>query len=449
MKPLALAFAFVLALAPIHARAQDQPEGQPPAKGEGDDAKPEDKTPKVDCVPIMKKAEAAYAKLRSLTYKARCYATGGIAMRSPDVSGTVRMLRIGQEPEPETKDAAHQRRRRGEKPAFEWTFDIRGTTRAPGQPQPTSLLSWYDGSSVHSIREQDKQVVETGWDNSDEPMNDGAGWALTWATRWNGMITAPFADPAAPAATRYEGEAIVEGVRCDVVYVDYSESSDPTLFDAWWYLGKDDSLPRRLDMHFIDQGKGDGFAITVLSDLQIDTTIDKTALAAAMPEGFQVKKLVPPERPRIGGGGGGGGGGSGPKVGQAAPEWTLTDAAGKEHKLADYKGKVVVMDFWATWCGPCRAAMPGVQAIHEKYKARGVSVFGLDCWESGDAPAYMKQQKFTYGLLMKADEVAGKYGVSGIPTICVVGPDGKVLYIQTGFEGEEAVEAAVEKGLRP
>jgi thioredoxin-like negative regulator of GroEL len=59
----------------------------------------------------------------------------------------------------------------------------------------------------------------------------------------------------------------------------------------------------------------------------------------------------------------------------------------------------------------------------------------------------MKEQKYTYGLLLNADEVAGKYGVSGIPTIYVIGRDGKVVYQSVGFEGEEALEAAVKKAL--
>ena len=449
MKRFVLLGAAVLGLVPFHARAQN--DAQPPAVEMDDPAKPDDKSPKVDCFPMMQKAEAAFAKAKSLSFKVHCYSTGGIALRSPEVNATVRMVRTDDEGKPESKDEAYKRRKRGEKVGFEWSFDVRGTARTPGQATPSDLTSWFDGKNVRSIRAKDKQVIESEWDNNDEPMNDGAGWALAWATRWKGMISGPFSDKDSAAPTRYEGEAVIEGVACDVVYVDYSESSDPTLFDAWWYLGKEDGLPRRMDMHFIDQGKGDGFAVTVLSDLKIDSQIEKAALAAAIPDGFETKKIAAPERKQARGGGGGGmpSQSAGPQVGQAAPDWTLTDAAGKEHKLADYKGKVVVMDFWATWCGPCRQAMPGVQAIHEKYKAKGVQVFGLDCWESGDAPKYMKDQKFTYGLLMKADDVAGKYGVSGIPTLCVVGPDGKILYIQTGFEGEAAIEAAIEKGLRP
>jgi thiol-disulfide isomerase/thioredoxin len=309
--------------------------------------------------------------------------------------------------------------------------------------------SWYDGDKVHSIREKDKQIVESAWDESDESLSDGSIWALTWAARWKSLVTSGFAQSEGAPGTRHEGEASVEGVPCDVVHVDYSESNDPFLYDAWWYIARSDSLPRRLDLHFIDTGKGDGFSVTVLSDLKADQALDKAALAMKPPEGYQVKSIEPPERKRAASAGSVPAKPAGPQVGAAAPDWTLTDAAGKEHKLSDYKGKVVVLDFWATWCGPCKAAMPGVQAIHDKYKGKGVAVFGMNCWENSDAPKYMKDNKYTYGLLLKADEVAGKYGVSGIPTIYVIGTDGKVLYQSTGFAGEEAVEAAIEKGLKP
>ncbi|HYE02725.1 MAG TPA: redoxin domain-containing protein [Phycisphaerales bacterium] len=124
----------------------------------------------------------------------------------------------------------------------------------------------------------------------------------------------------------------------------------------------------------------------------------------------------------------------GPSIGDPAPAWTLKDSAGKEHKLADYKGKIVVMDFWATWCPPCKKAMPDVQKLHEAYKDKGVAVFGVNTWEKGDAAKYMSDNKYTYGLLMKGDDVAKDYGVTGIPVFIIVGPDGTVIYKEVGYD---------------
>ena len=113
---------------------------------------------------------------------------------------------------------------------------------------------------------------------------------------------------------------------------------------------------------------------------------------------------------------------------------------GKEVRLADYKGKVILIDFWATWCGPCKMAMPKIQALHEKYRDKAVSVFGVDTWERGAADIaqkYMAQQGYTYGLLLKGDDLAKAYGISGIPTVVLIGPDGKILFTSVGFADKE------------
>ena len=403
----------------------------PTLLGDNPDKVPDDgdKGPKINGADLMRKADAAYSPLKTLSYKARCFGIGGMATRNPAVEATVRLSRSD-----------------SKKDAFEWRFAARGTARSADAASGTPFNTWFDGSAIHNIREKDKQVIEAGWAQNDEVMKDGAGLPLTWIVRWGQIVHNSFADPEGSAGWRYEGEALVNGELCDVVYVDYSESSDPSLFDAWWYLSKKDSLPRRVDMHFIDTGRGDGFIVTEITDLQTNTPVELASLASPVPEGFDVKKIKEPEK-KAGGGGGGVVKLAGPQVGALAPDWTLKDPQGKEHKLSDYRGKVVVLDFWATWCAPCRAAMPGIQASHEKYGPKGTHVFGLNCWESGDAPGYMKEQKFTYGLLLQADEVASTYGVSGIPAIFVIGPDGKIIYRSVGFEGEEALEAAIEKGL--
>src|SRR6266567_2066513 len=68
-------------------------------------------------------------------------------------------------------------------------------------------------------------------------------------------------------------------------------------------------------------------------------------------------------------------------IGATAPDWELSDADGKLQTLAQYRGKIVVLDFWATWCGPCAEVMPQMQKLHEKYKDKGVAVFGVSSWE--------------------------------------------------------------------
>lgn len=133
---------------------------------------------------------------------------------------------------------------------------------------------------------------------------------------------------------------------------------------------------------------------------------------------------------------------------QASGAFTVMQAA--DFDLDDYKGKVVVMDFWATWCGPCKAAMPGIQKIHERFAGRPVEVLGMNCWESGDPVGYMKSQGYTYGLVLKADDLAAQYKVRGIPTFVVIGMDGQPILQAVGAsrENEEKLLAAVEGELR-
>jgi peroxiredoxin len=124
-------------------------------------------------------------------------------------------------------------------------------------------------------------------------------------------------------------------------------------------------------------------------------------------------------------------------VGDLAPDWKLGDAEGRTHSLSDYRGKVVVLDFWATWCAPCSKVMPRMERLHQKYKGQGVAVFGVSSWETGDPAAVMKKKKCTYGLLLKGEEVAPVYGVSILPAVCVIGVDGRVIYSHAGADHKD------------
>jgi peroxiredoxin len=119
-------------------------------------------------------------------------------------------------------------------------------------------------------------------------------------------------------------------------------------------------------------------------------------------------------------------------VGTTAPDWELSDADGKLQTLTEYRGKVVVLDFWATWCGPCAEVMPQMQKLHEKYKDRGVTVFGVSSWEKSDPAALMKEKHYTYGLLLKGEDIADRYGVGTLPAVYIIGGDGRVVYRHEG-----------------
>lgn len=144
-------------------------------------------------------------------------------------------------------------------------------------------------------------------------------------------------------------------------------------------------------------------------------------------------------------------------VGDVAPAFTLKSVDGSDVSLDSLKGRVVLLDFWATWCGPCKMAMPGVQKLHEKYKDQKVSVFGVDTWERAGsleknlakAKKYMDDKKYTYGLIANGDDLAKQYGMSGIPTFVLIGPDGKIIYLGVGFDEkqDEVLAELIDKAL--
>ena len=134
-------------------------------------------------------------------------------------------------------------------------------------------------------------------------------------------------------------------------------------------------------------------------------------------------------------------------VGEAAPNWQLMDAEGKTHSLSDYRGKIVVMEFWATWCGPCAQVMPRLQKLHEKYRDRGVVVFGVNSFEHDNPVAMMKQKHYGYGLLLKGEEIAAAYKVASLPVVYIIGADGRVVYCHEGVDYKN-LASLIEKYLR-
>ncbi|RYG36589.1 TlpA family protein disulfide reductase [bacterium] len=142
-------------------------------------------------------------------------------------------------------------------------------------------------------------------------------------------------------------------------------------------------------------------------------------------------------------------GGPGTAVGSEAPDFTVEKIAGVgDISLSDFKGKVVVVDFWATWCGPCREAMPGIDQLVKKYKDQGVVSMAVSDESKEAISDFARQSGFGLTFYRDPFKLANtKYEISKIPATFVIGRDGKVVYAGNPPQPDElalAIETAVK-----
>jgi len=129
-----------------------------------------------------------------------------------------------------------------------------------------------------------------------------------------------------------------------------------------------------------------------------------------------------------------------------APAFTLTDIFGNKLNLSDYKGKVVMLDFWATWCGPCRIEIPGFVELQDRYRDQGFTIIGISLDDSPEpVMEFYKQFKMNYPVALGDDSLGALYGgIFGMPTTFVIGRDGRIYSKHVGASSVNVFEEEVK-----
>lgn len=263
--------------------------------------------------------------------------------------------------------------------------------------------------------------VEAGADDLMDP--------ASYAMMAEFMIPSPFQAEVHADSLAYLGRDTVEGVDCHVILVEYESG----VSRAKWFLGVEDNLPRRVE-RFAMNGGMSGSQVLVVSGLSFPDGLTAEDFRPADTAGMALEDYR-----------------SVLETGSQAPDWTLYTPDGREVSLSALLDTVVVLDFWATWCGPCASAMPGMQELHDTYRGSPVRVLGVNVWESGDPAAFMAENGYTYDILLAGDAVAEEYLVSGIPTFYLIDREGRVAWFARGYDPSNEAELAsrIDEALQP
>ncbi|HEX8813584.1 MAG TPA: TlpA disulfide reductase family protein [Terracidiphilus sp.] len=151
-----------------------------------------------------------------------------------------------------------------------------------------------------------------------------------------------------------------------------------------------------------------------------------------------------------------------PLLNKPAPNFTLQDLSGKKVSLADYKGKAVLINFWATWCGPCKLETPWLVELRQQYADKGFEILGIsaenddlasddkDGWakQKASVSKFVQQMHMQYPVLINGDSIAKDYGgLDVMPTSFFVDRNGVVVATQLGIDSKDAMAAKIEKIL--
>ncbi|OOZ39548.1 redoxin [Solemya pervernicosa gill symbiont] len=131
-----------------------------------------------------------------------------------------------------------------------------------------------------------------------------------------------------------------------------------------------------------------------------------------------------------------------------APDFTLKSSSGENLKLSEYRGNVVMINFWASWCAPCRQEMPLIDALHQRYEKLGFTVLGINVdSDSSAAIKWLKEQPVSFPILFDSENsVSQGYQVAAMPSTVMVDRDGKIRFTHLGYQ--PGLEAEYQQQIR-
>ena len=268
-----------------------------------------------------------------------------------------------------------------------------------------------DGNNIKLLDKTNK-ILKIGSAGGGSPYLMSYAW---YAIFREFLMPAPFAMQMQNKSMTYDGEIVIDGVDCHIVGMD-----NPWGDRNFWYLGKDDHQIHGQKTINNTPGTEGGFNFT-MQNLKVNQEINESVFNLSG-EGVQV---INEDERMI-------------SVGQPAPEWVLINASGERVSSKQLKGKMVMLDFWASWCSPCWQIMPIVEKIRTDYFSKNLIVFGVNVWENPelDIDAYLKKKQLNnYDNLLDEDaSVAKRFKIASLPLVVLIGKDGTILYINNGMD---------------
>jgi peroxiredoxin len=132
-------------------------------------------------------------------------------------------------------------------------------------------------------------------------------------------------------------------------------------------------------------------------------------------------------------------------VGKSAADFTLKDLQGQKVSLSDFQGKIVLLDFWATWCPPCREELPSIDKLYRTYKDKDLAVLGINDEDSGTVKSFLKKNDYSLPTLVDSKRSVHRiYGARAIPTVVVIDRKGVIVAHFVGSRPETELVAALK-----